>query len=217
MTDDRTTPTRRVRLIKVAGLVLAMSALAMFGAAAPASADNAPPLACGSTQPGPCSETAHFTSEQMFVTPLTPPTSPSNCPAFLLSDIPLLNFTGHGVEHTTVNKAQDAWFTSTFAGTGTITLYPPSSLANIVMDDQGNIVSADIVGPADAVLTGHLTNWFGGSFNNKNAVLHDTINFSGTDQSGAAMQIHAVDHTSWNATTMPFVDPPSLDFHNATC
>ena len=216
MSDDRSTRTGRARLIKLAGVTLTLSALALFGAAAPASADNAPPLACGSTQPGPCSETAHFTNEQQFVTPLTAPTKPTNCPAFALADIPMLDFTGNGVEHTTVNNAQDAWFTSTFNGTGTITFYPMSSLANIVVDSQGNI-TADIVGPADAVLTGHLTNWFGGSFNNKSAVVHDTINFTGTDASGAAMQIHAVDHTSWNATTMPFVGPPSNDFHNATC
>lgn len=217
MKFDRPVRSRVAAGARVIALAFTVAAFGLLGVAAPASADNAPPLACGNTQPGPCSETAHFTNEQQFVAPVTTPTSPTNCPSWVLTDIPLLNFTGNGVEHTTVNNAQDAWFTSTFAGTGTVTFYPPSSLANIVTDNQGNIVSADIVGPADAVLTGHLTNWFGGSFNNKSVVLHDTINFIGTGQNGAPMNLHAVDHTSWNATTTPFANPPTLDFHNVTC
>ena len=207
----------RATAARAVALAFTVAALALLGTAAPASADNAPPLACGSTQPGPCTETAHFTSEQQYVTPLTPPTSPTNCPSWVIADIPALNFTGNGVEHITVNAAQDGWNTSTFNGTGTVTFYPPSSLANIVFDNQGNIVSATVVGPPDAVLTGHITNWFGASFNNKSVVFHDTINFIGTNQSGAPMNLHAVDHTSWNATTPPFVNPPTLDFHNASC
>jgi hypothetical protein len=151
------------------------------------------------------------------VTPAPPATSPTNCPAYLFNDIAFLNFTGNGVEHVTVNKAQDAWFTSTFNGAGTVTFYPDTSLAHVVFDDHGNIVSADVVGPPDATLSGHLMNWFGGSFNNKSVVLHDTINFTGTDQNGNSAQVHTVDHTSWNANSTPFVSPPSLDFHNAHC
>jgi hypothetical protein len=213
----RSTASRTGKLVRIVAVATGACAAAVLAWAGPAAADNAPQLACGSSQPGPCSETAHFTNEQQFVTPLQTPTSSTNCPAYLLNDIILLNFSGNGVEHTTVNKAQDAWFTSTFNGTGTITPYPLSSLANIVMDDQGNIISADVVGPADATLTGHLTNWFGGSFNNRSVVFHDTINFTGTDQSGNPVQVHAVDHTSWNANSTPFVSPPSLDFHNANC
>ena len=217
MITRKSVQSRTRRFVRVISVATAASAAVLLSWAGPASADNPPQLACGNTQLGPCSETAHFTSSQGFSTP-PPAAGGTNCPAYLLSDISFMDFAGHGVEHITVNKAQDAWFTSTFTGTGTFTEYPATSLANIVVDDQGNL-SADIVGPPDAIVTGHLTEWFGGSFNNKTVVFTDTITFTGTDQNGVSIHLHAVDHTSWNATSTPFVDPPTLNFskNHITC
>ncbi|MEP7021054.1 MAG: hypothetical protein ABI808_10405 [Pseudonocardiales bacterium] len=126
MTTDATRSRSRICIVDFA---VAVCVAAMLSWAGPAAADNAPQLACGNTQPGPSSETAHFTSNQGFVTPIPSVPGSSSCPAYLLNDIAFLNFTGHGVEHITVNKAQDAWFTETFTGTGTVTAYPSSSLA----------------------------------------------------------------------------------------
>jgi hypothetical protein len=217
MNDTSATNTRRParRAGILVGVATTACAVLLLVSAGPAAAGTPPPLSCGSTQPGQCTQTAHFTDEQQFVPPVQP-TSPTNCPAYLLTDIAYLNFTGNGVEHTTVNNAQDSWFTSTFNGTGTVTAFPMTSL-NVVFDNQGNIVSIQVVGPPDATLTGHLTIWFGGEFNNKSAVVHDTINFTGTDQNGTSVQVHANDHTSWNATSTPFQSPPTVNFHNATC
>ena len=198
-------------------VVLALSAGASTLGASVAYADNAPTQACGNTQPGPCSETDHFTNQNGFVTPIGTPTNATTCPSNILADFVLLATSGNGVEHATANKAQDFWATSTFTGTGTATFYPASSLMNIVMDNQGNIISADIVGPPDAVLTGKLTDWFGASFNSKNAVIHDTINFTGSDQNGNSVTLHDTAHTSWTGTQKPFIDPPHLAFNSATC
>jgi hypothetical protein len=94
--------------------------------------------------------------------------------------------TGNGIEHITVNKAQDGWCTSTFTGTATITLYPPSS---VTVDNDGNVT---IVGPPDAnetPYTGKITQWFGGSFNKQNAVDHSTFHFDGTNETGQSFRV----------------------------
>ena len=205
---------RRIAQISIVALTAA-AALAI--GASPASADNAPPQACGSTQPGPCTETDHFTSEAAWETPIGVTTNPTTCPSWVIQDYVLLDMSGNGVEHVTVNKAQDFWFTTTFTGTGTATFYPASSLANIATDDQGNITSVDVVGPPDTSVTGHLTNWFGGSGNNRNAVFHGTITLTGTDQSGNPVTIHDTQHSSWTGTQQPFVDPPHVAFNDVTC
>jgi hypothetical protein len=207
---------RRSRTAKAA-IVAAAAATAFAVGAGPASADNAPSLACGNTQPGPCSETAHFSNENGLQTPLSGATNQTNCPSWVTDDYVLLAMSGNGVEHVTVNKAQDFWFTTTFTGDGTATFYPPSSIANLVLDDQGNVVSFDIVGPADATVTGHLTNWFGGSGNNKNAVFNGTISLQGTDSSNNAVSVHSTQHQNWTGTQLPFVDDPHNAFADVTC
>jgi hypothetical protein len=53
--------------------------------------------------------------------------------------------------------------------------------------------------PGVPAYTGHLHTWFGGSFNNKNFVDHDTISFSGTTADGSSFSIHLVDHLSVSA------------------
>jgi hypothetical protein len=193
-------------------LVLAATTAALVTVAVgPASASTAPPQACGSVQPGPCTETDHFTQQLGFVTPIGQPSKPSNCPAYVLNDFPFLDFTGNGVEHVTLNKAQDFWATNTYTGKGTITLYPPSSLANLAIDDNGN-VTADIVGPPDAVYSGKLQTWFGVSDNKQAGVVHDTINVQASDQAGDSLNLHQNSHTSWSGGSEPFVDPPHLSF-----
>ena len=86
--------------------------------AAPANADTAPVQACGTIQPGPCSETDHFTAQAGLQTPLQPGGA-TNCPSWITDDFVVLDMSGNGVEHVTINKAQDFWFTTTFSGNGT--------------------------------------------------------------------------------------------------
>jgi hypothetical protein len=205
------------RIIRSAALLAAVCASMFAFATQPAQADTAPPLACGNTQPGPCTETAHFTNQEGLQTPVGAASGKTNCPDWVLTDYPVLDFTGHGIEHNTLNKAQDFWSTSTFNGTGTVTFYPASSVANIVTDDQGNIVSYDIVGPPDATVTGHLADWFGVSANKQSAVIHNTINFTGTDSAGTSFALHDAGHASWTPGTVPFQDAPHLAFNKATC
>ena len=181
----RSTTHRRV----AGGITTAITAVFLFGmvGVTTASADTAPNLTCGSTQPGPCTQTAHFTSDDEFGSPLPPG---AGCPSFAADDWVHIVGTGNGVEHVTVNKAQDAWFTSTFTGAVTLTAYPPSSLS---FDDQGNVTG--IVGPADPnvpVFSGHLTEWFGGSFNNKNSVNHGTFNLSANRRRPDAVGTHGL-------------------------
>ncbi|WP_344257041.1 hypothetical protein [Terrabacter carboxydivorans] len=197
--------------------VLGCASVIVLLAGSPASADNPPPLACGTpAMPGPCAQTAHFTNQQGFETPLGTPTNASTCPDWLVNDLPFLDMTGNGVEHVNANKAQDFWATNTFTGTGTLTLYPPSSV-NLVFDSQGNIVSATITGPADTILTGHITDWFGVSANQSSAVIHGTVNVTGTLTDGTQLSVHYTTHASWTPGQIPFVDAPHLSFNKVTC
>ncbi len=161
------------------------------------------------------SMTQHFSTMQQWGTPLGPTTSPSGCPASVLSDYVWIDATGNGVFHQTVNAAGDFWGTSTFTGQATLTMYPASSLAGIGTDAQGN-TTATVVGPSDGVVTGHFTEWFGISDNKQNAVTHGTIHFQGTDASGSPVSVNAVFHAAW----LPGADvngPPSFYFDRATC
>jgi hypothetical protein len=197
-----------IQRLAVGATVAAFAVVLVLPSAA--GADTAPNLTCGSTQPGPCQQTAHFTNDDEFGTPLPPG---SGCPAFVSEDFVHIVGTGNGVEHVNVNKAQDAWFTSTFTGNATFTAYPPTS---VTVDDQGNVTG--LVGPPDAnvpVFSGKLTEWFGGSFNNKNSVNTGTINLSATG-GGQSLSIHAVFHASWGVGTDPN-GPPTRGFQNVTC
>jgi hypothetical protein len=57
----------------------------------------------------------------------------------------------------------------------------------------GALVAPD---PGVPVFTGHLQQWFGGSFNHSNFATHDAISFSGTAADGTTFSIHLVDHLS---------------------
>jgi len=193
------------------GAVMGVAVLGMvFGSVASASADTAPNLTCGNTQPGPCSQTAHFTNDDEFGSPLPP--SPG-CPAVVSNDFVHIVGTGNGVEHINVNKAQDGWFTFTFSGNVTLTAYPPSSLS---FDNQGNVTG--ITGPPDStvpVTSGKLTEWFGGSFNNKNATNTGTLNVS-VSGGGLSLNLHAVFHANW-AVGSDLSGPPTRMFDHVTC
>ena len=71
--------------------------------------------------------------------------------------VSLINATGNGVQHLTVNGTGD-WFTETFAGEGTLTMLPPGT-----------------------TYQGHVQTWFGSEDNNQNSVVHATLNFEGTN------------------------------------
>ena len=191
--------------------VISAATLPLLTASA-ASANTAPELACGTTQPGPCNDTAHFTDQYEWLTSPDAPL-PSGCPSFIATDVTLVTGTGNGVEHITVNKAQDAWFTSTFTGDVTLTLYP---LSSVVLDPNGDVIA--VIGPPDAnqpVFTGKETEWFGGSFNNMNSVVHGTVTLDVVG-GGQSLHVHDVFHASWAPGADPN-GPPTKSFDKLTC
>jgi hypothetical protein len=152
----------------------------------------------------------HFSDDDEWGTPLPPA---AGCPSFVSEDFVHIVGTGNGIEHINVNKAQDAWFTTTFTGNVTLTAYPPSSLT---FDDQGNVTG--VVGPPDTgvpVFSGRLTEWFGGSFNNKNSVNTGTVNVMATGD-GQSLTVHAVFHAAWGVGADPS-GPPTMQFDKAHC
>jgi hypothetical protein len=109
-----------------------------------------------------------------------------------------LTATGNGVQHVTVNKAGDSWFTSTFTGSAQIfEILSVSGTPPNVTFNLGALLAS-----------GHLTVWFGGEFNKQNYVLHDTGTFQGTvAATGQSLHLHFVDH----ASSVPPNDLPSGD------
>ena len=192
-----------VAAVAVLGLV--------FGAAAAAHADTAPPLTCGSpAQPGPCQQTAHFTNDDEFGSPLPPA---PGCPAAVQNDFVHIVGTGNGVEHSSANNAQDGWFTFHFSGNVTLTAYPASSLS---FDNRGNVTG--ITGPPDPsvpVTSGKFAEVFGGSFNNKNATNRGTLNVS-VSGGGLSFTLHAVFHANW-AVGSDLSGPPTRMFDHVRC
>jgi len=157
------------------------------------------------------SQTFHFNSlVDQFGTPTGQTSNVSNCPAPVLNDFTDVNASGNGVTHQTVNGAGDVWFTSTFSGNATVSYWSGGTV-----DSNGNVTS--IGGTEDLVVTGHLTEWFGFSGNEKNAVATGTVNFQGTVVgTGAPISFHDVTHVGW----LPGVDengPPSFAFNVARC
>jgi hypothetical protein len=88
--------------------------------------------------------------------------------------------TGNSVFHVTINAAGDFWLTNTQEAW--ITFTP---------DD-----------PSMPTFAGHVAAWFGVSDNNRNSVVHDTLNgtLTATDGSGASITGHAVDHLTVSAS-----------------
>jgi hypothetical protein len=189
----------RIRSIVTSACVIAAASLPLLLAqAASAAPVPASDFTCGVTDFSPCNQTAHFTD----LTQQAPPApNATGCPAYIVNDAAVITGTGNGIEHSIINNKLDGWFTTTWTGQVTIVFYTADAL--------GNPVAVDTSAPNP--VTGHLTQWFGGSFNNKNFVVHDTINFTGTDANGNPVSFHAVDHTSASAAGLP------NEFHIASC
>lgn len=205
---------RFVFLARVSGSVAVLAAVAVpLSMATPAGASPVPPdqFTCGNTVFTPCNQTAHFNSVGEIGSPL--PSPAVNCPPWLAADFVSITGAGNGVEHSTINNAGDGWFTSTFTGDGiTFTAYPASSVS---FDSSGNPIG--IAGPPDAsvpVYTGKFTEWFGGSFNRSNQVLHDDIHVAATASDGSALTLHSVSHA--NTTPKTQLGPPH-SFQFTTC
>jgi hypothetical protein len=181
--------------------------------AVPAVAETAPLLACGSTVTTSCSETAHFSDLDEWQPPLAPATG---CPAYVSDDYVLMVGTGSGVEHANINKVGDFWATNTFTGSVTLTFYDPADVDVSVVNDNGDI-TATPTGPANAVLTGHLTEWFGVSDNRQSGEFGSTFSFDGADTSGAQLRLHGNSHTNWTPGGEPFVGPPHHSINTASC
>lgn len=166
---------------------------------------------CGTTVFTSCTDTEHYTDLNQW---LGGNPAPANCPSYF-GDWAFASGTGNGSEHTNFNKAGDAWFTDTWTGDGTVTFYPASSV-NIVTDDQGNVISSQITGPSEQVLTGHMTQWDGGSFNKQNGEFTFTFSFEGTDASGTPINVHASSHGTWIPGSDP-AGPPSSGHSAMSC
>ena len=164
--------------------ILMLLLLAQRAGAAPVPPDD---FTCGVTVFTACNQTAHFSTPSGTSAPVVGEPSPQaiGCPAFVAVDAPVIQGTGNGIEHAIINNAGDGWFTSTFTGTVTVVAW--------TVDSAGNLVAPD---PSVPIFTGHLTTWFGGSFNRSNFVVHDTITFTGTAADGSTFSIHQVDHLS---------------------
>ena len=164
--------------------ILMLLLLAQRAGAAPVPPDD---FTCGVTVFTACNQTAHFSTPSGTSAPVVGEPNPQaiGCPAFVAVDAPVIQGTGNGIEHAIINNAGDGWFTSTFTGTVTVVAW--------TVDSAGNLVAPD---PSVPIFTGHLTTWFGGSFNRSNFVVHDTITFTGTAADGSTFSIHQVDHLS---------------------
>jgi hypothetical protein len=200
----------KARLLIALGVGLTLAALF---AAAPAQAEIGPVLACGNTITVSCSETAHFDTVDQWLTPLG---AGDNCPSYVVNDFAYMVGTGNGIEHDNINKAGDFWATTTFTGQVSITFYPPQNVVATV-DDQGDVTSATVTGPADAVLTGHFTQWFGVSDNKQNGTFGETFSFDATDQAGNPISLHGSQHANWTPGTEPFSGPPHHAKSTASC
>jgi hypothetical protein len=190
-------PMRRVAVIASLFLIGVLMV-----AAKGASAAQVPPssFTCGdpSLPLVPCNQTAHFSDITEVGMPFA---NAPTCPSFLGTDFALITATGNGVEHSIVNNALDGWFTSTFTGTATITPY------------IGDPTAGGSPDPINQTYTGHITEWFGGSFNRSNFVFHSTLHFSGTAADGTTLRILDISHTNTTASN-PFL-PHSFEI--TTC
>src|SRR5215469_9557273 len=168
-----------------AALAVVPLAITQAASAAPVSPQD---FTCGVTVFTACNQTAHFSTPSGTPAPEVGAPSPqaADCPAWVAVDGAVIDGTGNGIEHSIINDAGDGWFTSTFTGMVTVQAWT-------VDPATGALVAPD---PGVPVFTGHLQQWFGGSFNRSNFVNHDTINFSGTAADGTTFSIHLVDHLS---------------------
>jgi hypothetical protein len=104
--------------------------------------------------------------------PSDSPPLPDGC--WASPDLLIVSTTGNAIEHDTVNKAGDFWFTSTYTGGGAV------YLATDVTYDRNSDAPASISPGAQPMYVGHLTTWFGQNDNNKNSNSSVTASFHGT-------------------------------------
>lgn len=126
--------------------------------------------------------------------PQDAPPLPTGC--WANPNIAIVSTDGNAVQHSTVNKAQDFWFTSTF--TGNAAVYPV--VQPVQQDSNGNVL-VDTSGPA--LYTGHLTTWFGQEDNQQNSVFHATVSFHGADAAGNAVNLNGHLQYATNANGQP--------------
>jgi hypothetical protein len=175
-------------------LVIAVLTFSTAGAAA-AFAGTVPPdqFTCGVTNfSTPCNQTAHFSDLSQVASPAS---NAAGCAAYVVNDAAVITGTGNGIETAVINNKLDGWFHTTWTGQATVVFY--------TVDAFGNPVAVDTSAPNP--VTGKLTETNGGSFNNRNFVMHATANFTGTDANGNPAIFHSVDHSSISAAGLPHV------------
>jgi hypothetical protein len=180
--------------------------IALFGTLAlpvsAASGTGPPPIPTCGPGLGPCQETDHFGQLTFLGSPLP------GCGG-VFNEWALIDSTGNGVQHINVNKAQDAWFTSTMEGASTLVL------GTVTLDGNGNPISftPDLTKPTFA---GQVVQWFGGEFNNKNASMSFTVNLQMTGSDGSSLTLHLNAHVN-STGNAPFTPNPNSMHFNVTC
>lgn len=159
-------------------LVLFAAIAAVLAAAVPVAASA-----------GTVSQTFHFTANPPFAVPL---------PCSSLAGLNVINEdNGNGVIHMTGN-ANGFWITGTYAGD--IQIAP--ALSAVVDPQTGNVISF-VPDPNRPTASGHVADWFGGSFNLNVAVQHDAVNAQVTTSDGQSMNFHMIDHVQLAPPTTP--------------
>ncbi len=150
-----------------------------------------------SASAGTVTQTVHFNSlpEISAVLPCGPPAG------LIVVD----EDNGNGVMHFAAN-ANGFWVTATY--TGDVKLFPA---LNVTTDSSG-FVTTFVADPNRPTAQGHVTDWFGESFNPTIAVLHDTLNAQLTTSDGQAFSFHAIDHAQATPTFPPVITRSFLNF-----
>jgi hypothetical protein len=170
--------------------------IALFGTLAlpvsAASGTGPPPIPTCGPGVGPCQETDHFGELVFFANPIP------GCPA-PFDEWAMVSETGNGIQHINVNAAQDFWETNTMEGTATLII------GTVVLQNGHPVFTPD---PTRVTYAGHLTQWFGASFNNKNFSISGTVNLRATGTDGSRLTLHLNIHMNTTGVS-PFV--PNLN------
>jgi hypothetical protein len=180
----RTSRSRAVRLgalLGAAGLATALS-----GGSAWASGSGSPTKTTTDTEH--VHGAAAYDMSVIDFNPLDSPPEvslPADC--WLPDTYALMSTNGNGVFHTTTNKAQDFWLTTTYTGDAValpLVFNPDGSIA--VDNNQNDVVDQT----ATPLASGHLTVWFGAADNKQDGVQHATVGFNGTEADGTPVNLH---------------------------
>jgi hypothetical protein len=179
-------------------LVLIACVSLFIVAALPAGATSGPPPLSCYPSVGPCQETDHFSQDASLASPLP------GC--MILTEWALISIEGNGLQHMTVNSAQDFWFAFKMEGAATIVQ------GDVVLDANGNLVSftPDASKPT---FTGHWQQSFDVQSNNKNNSSSGIVDFHGTSSNGASITLHFTmhDNTTGSAPTIPNMNSLHFD------